>query len=366
MNKKAFLLLVLIVCLGIEGMSQSLTKVTKPILPLDNKFPVVYQDNIRGGFHQVADATERGNISTDLREAGMIVWQQDTHVAYQWDGFAWRSVQLIRNWEIGADYYIGDIFLYGENLVIAKSNGTIGVGEDPTDSVNWASLSMLDKLADVNIESKADKDVLQWDNTTGKWLNRTLAQAKIAEVDNGITTNYIPKFFNADGKIQNSNIYDDGTNVTVTKNLKVGNPTIDHITANGNDLIIAGDAEVNGVLWTADIKTSSDERLKTKIKTLSSVLEKINQIRGVRYEFKDQQKYATGPQIGVIAQELQAVFPELVSVGADGYLGVNYSQLSAVLLQAIKEQQSEIEDLKMRMKEQQQQIDYIFETFGLK
>jgi len=101
---------------------------------------------------------------------------------------------------------------------------------------------------------------------------------------------------------------------------------------------------VNGILT-----APSDIRLKTKIETLTNVLAKLEQLRGVSYEYTDQQKYAKGPQVGVIAQELQKVFPELVKTDDKGYLSVNYTQLTGVLIQAIKEQQSEIELLKTQM-----------------
>ncbi len=140
--------------------------------------------------------------------------------------------------------------------------------------------------------------------------------------------------------------------VSVSSNLKIGSPEVSHIIIDGGDLAIADDAEINGDLWVDGVlNTPSDERLKKNITTLTGVLDKLNRLRGVTYEFKDQQKYATGPQIGIIAQELQKVFPELVSQGADGYLAVNYSQLSAVILQAVKEQQQEIDQLQRQMKE---------------
>jgi hypothetical protein len=118
------------------------------------------------------------------------------------------------------------------------------------------------------------------------------------------------------------------------------------LTNDGTDVAISGDLTVNGT-----IINPSDMRLKKNITTLTGVLGKLNCLRGVRYEFKDQQKYAVGPQVGVIAQELQRVFPELVTQGADGYLAVNYSQLTGVLIQAIKEQQQEIDLLKKQMQQ---------------
>ena len=140
--------------------------------------------------------------------------------------------------------------------------------------------------------------------------------------------------------------------VSIASNLKIGSPEVSHITLDGGDLAIEDDAEINGDLWVdGTLNTPSDERLKKNITTLTGILDKLNRLRGVTYEFKDQQKYATGQQIGVIAQELQKVFPELVTQGADGYLAVNYSQLSAVILQAVKEQQQEIDVLQRQMKE---------------
>ena len=109
----------------------------------------------------------------------------------------------------------------------------------------------------------------------------------------------------------------------------------------------------------ANFYTPSDRRLKDHIETLSATLQKIDQIRGVRFEYKDQRKYAAGPKIGVIAQELQKVYPEMVTTGKDGFLKVDYTQLTGILIQAIKEQQKEIEDLKAQMNKQQEQIDQI-------
>ena len=130
--------------------------------------------------------------------------------------------------------------------------------------------------------------------------------------------------------------------------------------ASGNGTF-AQDLTVNGNFY-----TPSDQRLKTNIVTLGNALQAINSIRGVRFEYKDQKKYAKGPKIGVIAQELVKVFPEMVTKGADGFFKVDYTQLTAVLIQAVKEQQTmmhqqqvEIDGLKVRLNNQQLQINAI-------
>ena len=142
-----------------------------------------------------------------------------------------------------------------------------------------------------------------------------------------------------------------------SSNLQVGSPAVNRITVNGGDLTVADDVEVDGDLWVdGNFNGVSDERLKTNIETLSGVLDKINQIRGVSFVFKDQTKYATGSQIGVIAQEIQKVFPELVHLGADGFYGVDYPHLTAVLLQAVKEQQTQMGSLQEKVQKQESRL----------
>jgi Chaperone of endosialidase len=109
--------------------------------------------------------------------------------------------------------------------------------------------------------------------------------------------------------------------------------------------------DVNGAIrCVGAVNTTSDQRLKQQIRPLGGALARVQALRGVRYTFRPGQ-YAglnlpQGEQIGVLAQEVEAVFPELVSTDAQGYKAVNYAQLTPVLIEAIKEQQRQIEQLK--------------------
>ena len=94
-----------------------------------------------------------------------------------------------------------------------------------------------------------------------------------------------------------------------------------------------------------DVVVSSDARLKSNIISLGSTLPKLLQIDGKSYEIKGKQK------IGVLAQEIQKVFPELVSEDDNKMLAVNYQGLVPVLINALKEQQKEIEILKQQQAE---------------
>ena len=107
----------------------------------------------------------------------------------------------------------------------------------------------------------------------------------------------------------------------------------------------------NAVYQTADgtlITGSSDIRLKENIEPLEGSLEKVNQLQGVSFTWKaDPQQ---GKSIGFIAQEFEKVVPELVFTNqTDGYKGINYAEVSALLAEAIKEQQKTIEKLKTRI-----------------
>ncbi|NOY38365.1 MAG: tail fiber domain-containing protein, partial [Chlorobi bacterium] len=130
-----------------------------------------------------------------------------------------------------------------------------------------------------------------------------------------------------------------------------GNGTTDGTRSNALILYKNGDMTIKG-----NFTEGSDIRLKKNISRLSGTLEKINRINPVSFEFKNTNTHPAGTQIGLIAQEVQKVFPELVSEGAHGYLSVNYTKLTAVLLEAIKEQQKVIDRQDTENREMKERI----------
>jgi len=125
---------------------------------------------------------------------------------------------------------------------------------------------------------------------------------------------------------------------------------IEHLQAND---IEVGDIFAN-YIESKEIKKKSDLRLKKNIETLENMLEKVLQLRGVRFEFKDSDNKDIN--IGFIAQELEEFFPELVTTGRDGYKSVDYSSMTSVLLEAIKELKNENDDLKERLNQFEKRI----------
>ena len=94
---------------------------------------------------------------------------------------------------------------------------------------------------------------------------------------------------------------------------------------------------VYGRIKTSGITESSDERLKENINDLTASLEKVLQLRGVTYNWKDKTDYSSATQIGLIAQEVKNIIPELVDQDQEGFYSVQYSHLVPLLVEAIKE-----------------------------
>jgi Chaperone of endosialidase len=112
---------------------------------------------------------------------------------------------------------------------------------------------------------------------------------------------------------------------------------------------------------------SSDINLKENIRIIEDPITLINQIRGVRFDWKDEYIQKRGGEdsyfvrkhdIGVIAQEVEKVLPEIVAERDDGTKAVKYEKLAALLIESIKEQQKLIEN-------QQKQIEMIIKQLGI-
>jgi hypothetical protein len=135
--------------------------------------------------------------------------------------------------------------------------------------------------------------------------------------------------------------------ITIGQNGHVG---IMRGTAPGNYyLYVMGNAYASGS-W-----GGSDLRWKKNITPLENSLQKVCQLQGINYEWRinefPDQGFFEGPQIGLIAQDVEGVIPELVSTDTDGYKALAYDKLTAVLVEAIKEIKAENDQLKSRLNE---------------
>lgn len=113
------------------------------------------------------------------------------------------------------------------------------------------------------------------------------------------------------------------------------------LTVSSNGANITGDVLVTGNLRaTQDIVAfhTSDRQLKNNITPITSALEKVNKISGVSFDWNEEkQSTFTGRDIGVVAQEIEEVLPEIVTMRDDGFKAVRYEKIIPLLIEAIKE-----------------------------
>jgi hypothetical protein len=117
-------------------------------------------------------------------------------------------------------------------------------------------------------------------------------------------------------------------------------------------LQVAGDIIANSIAG------SSDLRFKTNITPIENPLQKVLQLRGVNFDWNKkafpERSFSESKAIGFIAQEVEKVLPEVVQTEktAEGYKAVQYDKVVALLVEAIKEQQKQIDGLKLELKKQ--------------
>lgn len=119
---------------------------------------------------------------------------------------------------------------------------------------------------------------------------------------------------------------------------------------------------VTGVGTATDWEATSDIKFKENIRPLNDSLSKTLNIRGVRYNRKDDKD--KDERIGIVAQELEKIYPEFVSTYNDentgeSYKTVNYPKLTAVLIESIKEQQKTIDTQQEQLNRLEEKIDNI-------
>jgi len=121
------------------------------------------------------------------------------------------------------------------------------------------------------------------------------------------------------------------------------------------DVRVIGTIVASGSITTSAITCPSDLRYKTKISPLKNPVQKLMQLHGVNYYWKANEfpnmNFSNNMQVGFIAQEVEKIFPEMVFTDNAGYKSIDYSRLTPVLVETIKEQQKQITDMNTRLHE---------------
>jgi hypothetical protein len=146
-------------------------------------------------------------------------------------------------------------------------------------------------------------------------------------------------------------------------NVRIG--LLAHVDPRPELLSVGGEVRVNscvkewGGAWIAGV-CLSDERLKRNIEPFDRVLEKLVQMQPVHFDWRSDEypelKLDTARSYGLIAQDVEKAFPEMVIENPSGFKAVNYSELPLFLLQAIRELKAENEGLRKELRIQNQQL----------
>ena len=111
----------------------------------------------------------------------------------------------------------------------------------------------------------------------------------------------------------------------------------------GTPNITVGTISCGNITSSGTVTANSDAKLKKNVATVSNALDKVNLLRGVEFDYIADDKHS----IGVIAQEVESVLPDLVE--GDEIKSVAYANLTAVLIEAVKELTSEVNTLKAEL-----------------
>ena len=212
------------------------------------------------------------------------------------------------------------------------------------------------------------KTVLAKDSTYTKLLTND-GNVGIHLGDSGDGTNYYNsgthRFRNVSGseymRIQSGNISGVGSNLS----LRRANNNDDRITIEASEqkfiidaverlsLTSSGATVTGNVSASADViaYASSDKRLKDNLKPIENPLDKVSKLSGYEFDWNDKQETYQGHDVGVVAQEVEEVIPEIVTTRDNGYKAVKYEKLVPLLIESIKELKEEINGLKTKLGE---------------
>ena len=191
-------------------------------------------------------------------------------------------------------------------------------------------------------------------------------QASNREIDstiynfNGVLTGERTMDMNTFGLTFQGDAADETQNVYISPDgrMAIGRNTVTAAIMPGREVKL----DVNGDILAIQVHSSSDERFKKNINTVDNAISMVQELRGVTYDFRTEEfadkNFPEYNQLGFIAQEVEAVIPQVVRTDSEGYKAVDYAKITALLTQAIKEQQDIIDAQQTKIESQKESITF--------
>jgi len=251
--------------------------------------------------------------------------------------------------------------------------GTIRSGLTSSFADRATSASIADELSQLATSSQADNATTSSFTETGDGLfsgsfsgsfqgdGKDLTNVDGYVVNNNAQERVVLATSESQSGSAATNLTFDGTTLTIVGNINTGQGATEVYLMNQNVQVSSSvrfdglgvgtepSGVVGAILATNDVVAfaSSDERLKENLEPIGSATEKVGQLTGYTFDWIPMEgvHVHSGHDIGVIAQEVEKVLPEIVEDRGNGYKAVKYEKLTALLIQAVNEQQKQIVDL---------------------
>ncbi len=260
--------------------------------------------------------------------SGTAVWATPSYTTNT-DTNTWRGVTAGGNTLSTSETLA---FTAGSNVTITESGGavTIASTDTNTDTNTWRGVT-------AGGNTLASNETLAFTAGSNVTISESAGAVTIASTDTNTNTTYSA----------GSGIGLSTTTFSVAVNASGGS----NLTQDSNGISLTATPTFTTVTATGDItsNTGSDMALKENIINIPNPLEKISKIGGYMFDWKDhgyEDVHGKGHDTGIIAQEIEAILPEIVNTRESGMKAVNYTKLIPLLIESIKELTKEVESLK--------------------